>query len=226
MPQQWIEPELKGALAVAFRMTTIGEAMCGLGGRAENCWQPLDCQMDIYYDSSIELPWNYPEIMRDNVMRGLSSRDYLYDAKDKRGMRRYVFENDRSKPRGIMNVGGGLVHGKYSQGPSFIIYYDREYEPGVALIGYRGMGVCPKYTGPEQVSMPFSSNEDFQKYRRGLLPEKDIRTVHRIDFPQSFLTRARAVYAEENKPNEQTTERLIQQFFASRGAVASGVPGQ
>ena len=140
-------------------------------------------------------------------------------------MRRYVFENDRNKLRGIMNVGGGLVHGKYSQRPSFIIYCGREYEPGVALIGYRGMGVCPKYVGPKQVSMPFESNEDFQKWRRGLMREKDIRTVHRIDFPRSLPARTRAAYAEGRQPNEQTTERLIRRFFASRGVVASDEPG-
>ena len=224
MPQQWIEPELKGALAVAFRMTTIGITQCGLGGRAENCWQPLNCQMDIYYDSSIQLPWNYPQIERDTSLQGLASVQFLHFTPESR-IRKYV-SKDPNKPSGIMNVGGGLVYGRFSQGGAKIIYYDREYEPGVAVIGYRGMGVCPKYAGPEQVSMPFESNEDFQKYRRGLLAEKDIRTVHRIEFPQSFLARARAVYAEGNKPNEQTTERLIRQFFASRGAVANGVAKQ
>ncbi|CAK0778020.1 exported hypothetical protein [Gammaproteobacteria bacterium] len=33
MPEQWIEPDLKGALAVAFRMSTIGDTRCGFGGR-------------------------------------------------------------------------------------------------------------------------------------------------------------------------------------------------
>ena len=35
MPKQWIEPELKGILAVAFRMNKVGNDTCGLGGRAD-----------------------------------------------------------------------------------------------------------------------------------------------------------------------------------------------
>jgi hypothetical protein len=90
MPKCWIEPGLKGALAVAWRMTTIGRTLCGLGGRADSCWKPLNCQMDIYYDNRIELPWNYPEIQRDNVMLGLSSAEYIHDLSDSKRGRRYV----------------------------------------------------------------------------------------------------------------------------------------
>jgi len=224
MPEKWIEPELKGALAIAFRMSNVGRTTCGLARKESNCWPAIECQMDIYYDSSIQLPWNYPEIIRDNVMNGISSKEYLYNAADNRGERRYVFEGDSSKPRGIMNVGSGLVHGKNSGWPSSIIYYDREYEPGVALIGYRGKGVCPKYAGPDEVSMPFSSNEDFQKYRNGQLKVQDIRIIHRIIFPRPFLERANAVYVAQNKPVDQFVDGLIQQFFEAKKAAVQAMP--
>lgn len=222
MPEQWIEPQLKGALAIAFRMTTIGNTTCGLGGRADNCWKPLDCQMDVYYDSRIQLPWNFPEIMRDNIVQGLSSSQYLHFTPDSR-IRRYV-RKDQSKPSGIMNAGAGLVYGKYNQGGSQIVYYDREYEAGVALISYVGPGVCPEYKGAEQVYMPFESREDFEKYRHGKLREKDIRIVHRIDFPRTYLERARPVYEQGNKPNEQTMDRLTRKFFDSRKGNANAAP--
>lgn len=227
MPAQWIEPELKGALAVAFRMTAIGNTTCGLGGKADNCWKPLDCQLDIYYDSKINLPWNYPEIIRDNVMRGLSSSEYLYDAGDSKGVRRYVYEKDRSKPRGIMNSGGGFQHGKFGQGAAFIRYFDREYEPGVGLISYIGVGFCPpQYTGPDPIYSEYLDKDDVRRWSRGQLALQDARVLHRIEFPQTFLARARAAYAEGNKPNEATQDQLIQQFMESRrkGAAESTRP--
>lgn len=122
-----------------------------------------------------------------------------------------------------MNVGGGLVHGKNNGWPSSIIYYDREYEPGVALIGYRGKGVCPQYVGPDEVSMPFESNEDFQKFRRFQLAEKDIRIVHRIIFPKSFLVRANAVYSVQNQTKEKFLDDIIEQFHQSRATKNSPV---
>lgn len=77
MPEQWIESELKGALAVAWRMTTIGDTTCGLGKKEDNCWKPLNCQLDVYYDNKIELPWVRPEVVLDNRMQGLSSSRFL-----------------------------------------------------------------------------------------------------------------------------------------------------
>ena len=77
MPKKWIEPELKGALAMAFRMTTVGNIMCGYGGKEDSCWKPLNCQMDVYFDNKIKLPWVKPEIAKENNMQGLTSSRFL-----------------------------------------------------------------------------------------------------------------------------------------------------
>ena len=52
MPEKWIEPEMKGILAIAFRVTEVGQRVtCGLGGREDNCWHtpesvtPFHCQV-------------------------------------------------------------------------------------------------------------------------------------------------------------------------------------
>lgn len=233
MPEQCIEPDLKGALAVAFRMTPIGvNTECGMGGQAENCWQQLNCQMDIYYDNRIELPWNYPEIMRDNLMLGLHSGQYLHDPSFRsRGVGRHFYgrrddkDQDKEKPMGAMNSGGGLRHGKFNQGGSVLALFDREYQPGIGLISWIGNGVCPEYTGSDKVFMRFVNYDDFQKFRRGLIKESDIRTDHRIDFPATFLKRAKAVYDEQNKANDEVMDRLLKGFFKSRNAVPSAPAG-
>lgn len=209
MPERWIEPDLKGAYAVAWRMTTIGEITCGYGGKADNCWKPLNCQMDIYYDNRIDLHWNYPEVIRDNLMNGLSSGRFLGVTPTSR-KRRYT-----EKPI-LGSGGGGLRFGKYSQGGSQLALFDREYEPGVGLISWVGSGVCPEYIGPEKVRMQFVNPDDFQQYRQGKLAEKEIRLIHIIEFSQRFLQRANAAYTAQNKPNEDVMNNLIRGFFDSR----------
>ena len=72
--------------------------------------------------------------------------------------------------------------------------------------------------------MPFSSNEDFQKYRNGQLKVQDIRIIHRIIFPRPFLERANAVYVAQNKPVDQFVDGLIQQFFEAKKAAVQAMP--
>ena len=72
MPEKWIEPEMKGILAVAFRVSDVGQAAtCGLGGREDNCWPQVICQFDIYYDNRIKLPWITEATVRDNLLMGI-----------------------------------------------------------------------------------------------------------------------------------------------------------
>lgn len=89
MPARWIDPDLKGVLAVAFRMTTIGNMICGYGDREDSCWPSLACQLDVYYDNRIRLPWVKDEITRDFFMRGVSSHEFLYDPSGLKGYRKY-----------------------------------------------------------------------------------------------------------------------------------------
>jgi hypothetical protein len=216
MPERWVEPDLKGAYAVAWRMTTIGEITCGYGGKADSCWKPLNCQMDIYYDNSIDLRWNYPDVIRDNLMNGLSSGRFLGVTKTS-SRRRYA---DPERP--ILASGGGrLVYGKYNQVGAQLVLFDRDFEPGVGLLSYVGDGVCPKYIGPEKVQMPFVSPEDWHDYARGKLPIKSVRLIHVIEFPPRFMKRANAIYKSQNKPNEDVINNVIRDYFNVRGSNTS-----
>ncbi|MEA3194556.1 MAG: hypothetical protein QOD26_2889 [Betaproteobacteria bacterium] len=224
MPKEWIDPGLKGALAVAWRMTSVGNINCGYGGKEENCWRPLDCQLDTYYDSSIELPWNYPDVVRDNLMPGISSAEFLQDLTDSKRMRRYVDKQDPNRPRGPMSAGGSIEFGNNTQlnnGPSTVVLFDRAYESGVALVSRVGPGVCPPKS-PGDAVIRFLSRGDMESYRKGQLALKDVRAVHKIDLPESFLARLRPAYASQNKPNEDFMNNQIRQFF--NGRLGTSVP--
>jgi hypothetical protein len=208
MPEQWIEPELKGALAVAWRMTTVGDTTCGLGQKEDNCWKPLSCQLDVYYDNKIALPWHRPEVVRDNRMPGLTSSRFL-EIPPKTWP-----PEERGGPRG---GGGDFEYGKYNMGPSNLVNFDGELQPGVGLISTVGNGVCPpNYAGPEKVVINFRNPIEIDKYSRGEISKKDIRIVHTIEFPKSFLRRAKALYDVQSKPNNDVMDNLIKQFFDHR----------
>lgn len=215
MPEKWIDENLKGALAVAFRMTTIGNLSCGYGGREDSCWPPLECQMDVYYDNRIKLPWVHDEVVRDFLMRGISSHEFLHDLNNSKGIRRYT-SKEIGYPR-VLRGGGVIKVGKYQSGGADIAYFDREYQPGVGLIGWIGIGICPKPIGTGR--MYFYDQETTEKISRMKIKAEDAKPMHVIEFPESFMRRANAVYEAQNKPNSEVTQRLLKQFFESRQPV-------
>lgn len=209
MPEKWIEAELKGVLAVAFRMTTVGRTQCGLGGKEDNCWPTLECQLDVYYDKSINIPWNRDEIVRDFFMKGISSKDYVdLVQQNKKWKSKYFVNND---PQGASEVGienGLLIDGKYSAGGGAITYFDQEFDLGIGLMGWAGPGFCPTPIGIANINF-------FDLKTRRLIANKEIKEIdapvrHKIVIPSSFIRRANAVYLRDNKPNLEHTNRLLQ----------------
>lgn len=208
MPKQWIEPELKGILAVAFRMNKVGNDTCGLGGRADNCWPHLECQMDIYYDTAIDhkLPWNRPDIMQDFFMSGVSSDEFV-DARlqNKLWQEKYLH-------RGGTGVGFGLsINDKNTRFFSRVKYYDRQILSGVGLIGVEGGSVCPYEVGSAVGSIieSIGSGEEFEERHR-----KAYR--HEVFLPKSYMRRAYEAYERDSKPNEAVKNRLAEDFFKSQ----------
>ncbi|HXX75785.1 MAG TPA: hypothetical protein VEI50_11690 [Nitrospiraceae bacterium] len=213
MPDKWIDANLKGALAIAFRMTTIGITTCGLGGREDSCWPPVQCQLDVYYDNRIKLPWMHDEIMRDFLLRGVSSHEFLQDLNHSKGFHRYRPKDGKGVPR-VLATEASLRVGKYSSGFAPIAYFDREYEPGVGLIGWVGIGVCPTPIGMGQIA--FFDVETQDKINHMQVKREDAKPIHVIELPESFMRRANIVYERDNKPNVAVTERLKQQLLQSR----------
>lgn len=214
MPKQWIEPELKGALAVAWRMTTIGNTMCGYGGKEDNCWKPLNCQMDVYYDNKIPLPWVKPEVTKDNRMVGLSSSKFLEIPPKE-------FTKELPPPTGGPFGGGAFLYGKYNEAGGYIANFDRNFQEGVGVISYVGAGVCPTKSALEYADSPgvhtdFSNYDDFQKYINGKLKKEEVRVEHRIDFPKSLLQRMNAIYEVQKTMNDEVMNGLLKGFFEQR----------
>lgn len=58
MPQQWVDPNLKGIEAAAWRIMPTGHRSCGWGGQENACKQEYECYLDVYIDERKHpLPW-------------------------------------------------------------------------------------------------------------------------------------------------------------------------
>lgn len=210
MPKEWIDTNLKGMYAVAFRMTAIGTMTCGLGKNEQSCWPPMDCQMDIYFDSNAPLPWVRDDIRQDHFQRGLYSTDYLYYP----GNNRYQRYPREIAGYGPLYSGGAILVGDNQPGEAVIKNYDRDFQEGISFVSYVGSGVCPRHVGVGK--MHFYDKQTIIKLRRGLVKQSEAGSVRVFEFPAGFMKRANMVYERANEHNVNVSKELLKQFFDSR----------
>lgn len=211
MPEKWIEPEMKGILAIAFRVTDVGQGVtCGLGGREDNCWPSVVCQFDIYYDNSIQLPWVKEAVTRDSFLTiPISSARYTHKPYDQIAQR---YNSGLVGPFPL-RVGFTSAVRKAWHFPASFTYYDRDFAPNVGLIGIEE-GACqvPFRKGDYWLGI-FSSKEAQEKSKdqpRSQL--KNMGLVHETVIPESFMKRAELARERNTQEQEQITNRLIREF--------------
>jgi hypothetical protein len=210
MPEKWIDRDIKGMQAVAFRMTTIGTTTCGLGKNEQSCWPPMECQMDIYFGSSAPLPWVRENIRQDHFQSGLYSTDYLHYPGHNH-YQRYPFVLGG---RGPLESGGEIRVGGDRQGNASIKKFNRDFQEGISFISYTGLGVCPKYIGVGR--MKFYDKPASVQLRRGLVKEDAVEPIHVFVFSEAFMKRANTIYESANEQNINVTNGLLRRFFDSR----------
>lgn len=58
MPKQWVDPNLKGIEAAAWRRVHTGVTTCGWAGKEDACKEEYRCYLDVYIDEREHpLPW-------------------------------------------------------------------------------------------------------------------------------------------------------------------------
>ena len=218
-----IDPNIKnGLLAVAWRMTTGSKfQVCGFSGKAENCFTTLQCQTDIYLDTTaLKIEWTRPELGRDNLSLNNESGDVLLErgrpvrSRHWSGMGAVTNPNDKPVALGIPNAfryGDKLQFGGHFGN---LAAYDHSSFSGIALLSYRGTenGVCPleaRFNGGQfQVF-------DVAESKQPVPP--NIRTVaYSLHIPDSFYARIRPIYDVMNKPNEDAINNLLKSSIQQR----------
>jgi len=210
MPNEWIDNNLKGMVAVAFRMTTVGTLYCGYGKNENSCWPPLKCQMDIYYNNKIKLPWTREEIRSALLQRGLYSTDYLRYSST-RGIREYKRHNGGF---GVLESGGVIQMKKDRGGAASIKYFDRDFAKDIGLISFTGLGVCPRVVS--EGYMNIYDKDTAYKLSRGVIQKENATPMHVFEFPESFLGRANVVYKIKDLNNVKFTRQLLKEFKDSQ----------
>lgn len=210
MPEKWIEPELEGALAVAFRMVDLNIFDCGYGGSEHSCWPPTTCQMDMYYDTGIALPWNKP-FMRDNTQHTLHSGRFLHHPTFRnRGVNRYTYG-----PADLDDEGyEGPIEMLGARGAGLFFLYDRAYRPGIGLVSW--LGHCPEAKRKRSASTKFMYKKQAGENENTVGDSS--RVAHQVVYPEGFWSRANVVYEAGNHAVKQTIRGLVNRFFEERKA--------
>lgn len=223
MPRKWIDPNLKGALAIAWRMTTTGKSMCGYGHNANSCWPTLTCQLDIYFDSKTPLPWNYTDVVRDNMIDGQTSDSYLPRLSPNSKWWRYIDGFNVPSQKGPVlptsQVQLRYLDGMVRSEGLRLWLFDREYEPDVVLLSYTNACTSAHRDGAAQ--LPYYTKAELDR-TRGVNP----RPIHVVDIPEVFVKKISAAYIEQKQPNEEATKRLYEDFLRSRGIPAPSSSSQ
>jgi hypothetical protein len=220
MPEQWIEPEMKGILAIAFRVTDMGQiSACGLGGREDNCWTSAICQFDIYYDNSIKLPWIKEAVTRDTIISGISSKKFLWERPTQQEIRYdanpYWPNRGPNSDNGPLplRIGFTSMERKAWHFPAAFTYYDKEYAPGIGLIGIQE-GACQVPFRKGDYWLGAFANKDAQEKSKDQ-PRNQLKStglVHEAVIPESFMKRAELARERNTQEQGQVTERLIREF--------------
>lgn len=211
MPEKWIEPQMKGILAMAFRVTDVGQSVtCGLGGREDNCWPNVRCQFDIYYDNSINLPWIKEAVTRDSFLTiPMSSARYTHNPYDQIANR---YNSGLVGPFPL-RIGFSDDKGFSRVYPAAFLYYDREFAPSVGLISITH-GACSYPFRSGNRWLDFFANKEAQDKSKDQPRSqlKGIGLVHEALVPESFMQRAEVARARDTQAQAQITTRLIREF--------------
>lgn len=200
MPEEFVSSELKGAEAVAFKLTeNHDEISCGWGDKVEVCNIPKSLRFEIYIKSSVKLP-KERDVPYFNAATIPSV--YLLDSTEKERQARIrgvktnphvgafgVFESSQI---GLLGVKDGRVEWPITTlGQE--IFYSQVFE-GIDLIAVEGL--TGFFTNPRmekqnirQFVIGFSNLGD---YRSSNNKKKLEELAHVIELPEQFTDKIRA----------------------------------
>ena len=195
MPQQWIDDDLKGAEALAYRLDLdVYGTKCGYFSNVENCRPATACVLDMYIDDKANLPWN-------NKARYAS----MYGRKSK-SLLRSQYPNDkpaylyrRTKRGQQYKMGLDVVYVSGSKIPLnnyFVLEYDRDIYKNLDYVS--GTMTCGSFGKSRDIKVeidkPALRKDGSIKYNYGSL-------AHSITVPNSFMERIETYDKAQYEPN-------------------------
>ena len=215
LPAQWIDPQLQGAEAVAYRVDwdNLG-TKCGYFSNLENCRPAPACIVDIYMHSTTNLPWNSPT--RHDSRYGHKTKTFMYAQRDK-DKPAYLYRRTR-RGTGAFSYRMGLdgvfsesgKHGGNFLGGISIMEYDRDLS-GLQYLS--GMTTCGGFGRSRDMKIKIDKVTVFHENGR-MDARAPTNIVHQVAMSNDFMQRVSAydqwVYAPNSLFNA-LKENLSQQ---------------
>lgn len=180
MPKAWVDDELKGAYAVAFRVEyTSGRMM--FPNKGPDVSMPIQrCILDIYVPSDAPIPWRDDQVADFWVMTPTSATYVLPQSKEDRVW--------RQRPVGIESPGKKARRPviRLDEGTLFMREYDRDIYPGVTYMSFNmGCMEPPKYA----VLIEFCADEPWEGAR--------CHALHEIHVPDAYMRKLHGQWHEK-----------------------------
>ncbi|VVM20581.1 hypothetical protein BSPWISOXPB_7002 [uncultured Gammaproteobacteria bacterium] len=103
MPQEWVDDELKGAEALAYRLDLdVYGTKCGYFSNVENCRPATACVVDMYIDDKANLPWN-----TNSRFESLTEENLILSLWHKR--KKTVLHMENASPNAVSNISWGWM---------------------------------------------------------------------------------------------------------------------
>ena len=203
MPQEWVDDELKGAEALAYRLDLdVYGTKCGYFSNVENCRPATACVVDMYIDDKANLPWNNKA--RYASMYGRKSNAFLWPQypNDKPAYLYRRTKRGQEYKLGLDNL--HFVYGKNyrnSLGDYFIMEYDKDIYKNLDYLS--GSLTCRTF-GKGRNMKVMVKKHDFLKSGSINYGKYDIK--HEIYIPDSFMQRVEVYDKAQYEPNSLFNE--------------------
>jgi hypothetical protein len=202
MPESFVDEQLKGAEAIAWRVKPSEEAFCTLRDGKETCTRKALFELDLYFKAGLELPKSHPEVgaywsdtqqfsssgsMISNHQSNINSYGrHKGTYKDPAGgvppffafggleeKSRVSFLYLRVMPQGTLHVSTNLVE----------LFYRAAWVDGIDLVSLRSSTAL----GLGTIEDPRNPNRDIRKFAIGVIRRADLPSGGMDDY--SRLTR-------------------------------------
>lgn len=180
MPKEWIDDELKGAYAVAFRVEYVSGRLM-FPHKGPDVSMPTErCILDVYVPSDAPIPWRDGQVADFWVMTPSSPTYVLPQSKEDRVW--------RQRPAGIESPGKKARRPviRLDEGTLFVREYDKELYPGVMYMSFNmGCMEPPK----RAVLVEFCADESWEGSR--------CHALHEIHIPDAYMQKLHGQWYEK-----------------------------
>ena len=204
MPQEWVDDELKGAEALAYRLDLdVYGTKCGYFSNVENCRPATACVVDMYIDDKANLPWNNKA--RYASMYGRKSNAFLWPQypNDKPA---YLYRRTKRGQEYKLGLDATtVVHGKNDKsrmGGYFILEYDRDIYKNIDYLS--GSVTCRSFGKTRETKINIY---DAVFRKNGSISAKSLNNLtHQVKIPNTFMQRIEKYDKAQYEPNSLFNE--------------------